>query len=145
MVSNYRIGWRNLRIISGFEFTNYSSRNVYVWKREWTRLKEKVRRDKSKWIRASSSSSSSCSAASTDLPDALSPPVFILHYSWEVFKAISCIGTKLLYTGSCWSLSLCSSMWKGPREYIGYEFVFTSPAVSCISGSSNLDSFRDGL
>ena len=33
---------------------------------------------------------------------------------------------------------------KDPLEYITHELVPTSPAVSCISGSSNLDSFRDG-
>ena len=33
---------------------------------------------------------------------------------------------------------------KGPHEYITYEFVFTSPAVPCMSGWSNLDSFSDG-
>ena len=31
----------------------------------------------------------------------------------------------------------------GPLEYISYEFVPASPAVSCMSGSSNLNSFRD--
>ncbi len=31
----------------------------------------------------------------------------------------------------------------GPTEYITYEFVPASPAVSCMSGSSNLKSFRD--
>ena len=30
------------------------------------------------------------------------------------------------------------------RSYITYELVLTSPAVSCMSGSSNLYSFRDG-
>ena len=35
-------------------------------------------------------------------------------------------------------------MWRGPREYITDELVPTSPAVTRISGSSNLDSFRDG-
>ena len=28
-------------------------------------------------------------------------------------------------------------------EYISYEFISASPAVSCMSGSSNLNSFRD--
>ena len=28
--------------------------------------------------------------------------------------------------------------------YITYELISTSPAESCMSGSSNLDSFRDG-
>ena len=31
----------------------------------------------------------------------------------------------------------------GPQEYISYEFVSASPAVSCMSGSSNLNSFRE--
>ena len=43
-----------------------------------------------------------------------------------------------------WSSCLCSSMWWGSQEYVAYEFVLTSPAVSCMSGSSNLVSFHDG-
>ena len=31
----------------------------------------------------------------------------------------------------------------GVHKYITYEFVPASPAVSCMSGSSNLNSFRD--
>ena len=31
----------------------------------------------------------------------------------------------------------------GPQEYITYEFVPASPAVSCVYGSSSLNSFRD--
>ena len=50
---------------------------------------------------------------------------------------------ELLYVGSCWSSCLCLSMWRGPQEYITYESVLTSPAVSHMSGSSNFDSFRD--
>ena len=46
--------------------------------------------------------------------------------------------------GSSESSYLYSSMWRGPWEYVAYELVLTSPAVSCMSGSSNLDSFRDG-
>ena len=41
--------------------------------------------------------SSLCGPASTDLPDPLSPPVSIVHHTREVFMAISCIGTELLY------------------------------------------------
>ena len=33
---------------------------------------------------------------------------------------------------------------QGSQEYAAYEVVPTSPAVSRMSGSSNLDSFRDG-
>ena len=88
-------------------------------------------------------SSSSCRAASTDLPDPLSPPVSIVHCSQEVFKALSCIGTDLLYIGSSWWSCLCSSMWRGQQEYVTYEFVLTSPAMSCMSAASNFYSFRD--
>ena len=34
---------------------------------------------------------------------------------------------------------------KGPQEYITHKLVPTSPTVSRMSGSSNFDSFRDGL
>ena len=36
----------------------------------------------------------------------------------------------------------CSSVWRGPHENIAYEFVLTSPAVSCMSYLSNVDGFR---
>ena len=90
------------------------------------------------------SSSSSYCTTSTDLSDPLPPLFSIVHRSRLVFKAISCIGTELLYVGSSWSSCLCSSMWKGSQEYVTYEFVPTSPAVSHMSGPSNLDSFGDG-
>ena len=53
----------------------------------------------------------------------------------------ACIGTELLYIGSS---CLCSSMWRGPQEYITYEFVPSSTLVSRMSGSSNFDSLRGG-
>ena len=34
-------------------------------------------------------------------------------------------------------------MWRGTQEYVAHEFVRTSSAVAHMSGSSNLDSFRD--
>ena len=34
-------------------------------------------------------------------------------------------------------------MCRGPQEYIAYELL-TTLAVSCVSGSFNVDSFRDG-
>ena len=40
-------------------------------------------------------------------------------------------------------LLLPGHMW-GPLEYITYELVPTSPAVTCMSGSSSVDSLRDG-
>ena len=76
----------------------------------------------------------SCHAASTDIS--------IVHCSREVFQVTSCIGTELLPIGSSCSSCLCTSIWRGPSEYITYEFVLTSPAVFHMS--SNLDSFRDG-
>ena len=39
-------------------------------------------------------------------------------------------------------LLLPGHVW-GPQEYITYELVTASPAVSCMSGSSSLNSFRD--
>ena len=36
-------------------------------------------------------------------------------------------------------------MWGGPQEYVTYESISTSPAVSRLSGSPNLDSFRDPI
>ena len=107
---------------------------------KFTKLQEKIT-PLSMWMIFASSS---CRAASRDLPDFLSPPVSIVHSSREVFKAISCIGTELLYIGSSCSSCLCSSMCRGPQEYVDYEFVLTSLAVSRMSSSSNWDSFRDG-
>ena len=95
-------------------------------------------------VQKSSSSSSSCCAISMDIPDPLSPPLPIILCFWQVFRATFHIATELLYVGSSWSSCLCSSMWRDPQEYITYELIPTSPAVSCMSGSSNFDSFRDG-
>ena len=84
-------------------------------------------------------SSSSCQGASTDFFNSLAThpyrpsllarsPGYILYW----------------YRGASWSSNFCSSMWRGLQEYITYEFVLTSPAVSCMSGSSGLDSFVMG-
>ena len=91
-----------------------------------------------------SSSSSSWHAINTDIPDPLSPPFPIVHCFQQVFRTTSRIYTELLYVGSNWSSCFCSAMWRGPQEYITYELVLTSLAVSRRSGLSNLDSFRDG-
>ena len=76
----------------------------------------------------------SCRAISTDIPNPFSPP----------FRTTSHIGTELLYVGSSWSSCLCLSMGRGPQEYVTYEFVPTSPAVSRMSSLFKLDSFHDG-
>ena len=90
------------------------------------------------------SSSSSCRAACADIPDRLSPFLPIIHRLRQVFRVTSRVLTQLLYVGSCWSSHSCTSMCGGPQEYIAYELVLASPAVSCVSGSSNLYSFCDG-
>ena len=46
-----------------------------------------------------SSSSSSCHATSTDIPDPLSTLFPIIHRFWQVLRATSCILTELLYAG----------------------------------------------
>ena len=79
------------------------------------------------WPRPSSSTSSSRRAISTDIPDALSPPLFIVHCFQQVFRVTSCIGTELLYVGSSLSPGLYSSMWRCPQEYIPCELVLTFP------------------
>ena len=49
------------------------------------------------WLRKTKTKPlSSCHAASTDLPDPLSPLVSIVHRSRQVFLATSCTATKLL-------------------------------------------------
>ena len=86
---------------------------------------------------------SSCRATSTDIPDPLPQPLSIVHRFRQVLIVTSSIGTELLYVGSCRSSCLCSSMWRDPPECITNKFVPTSLAVSCMSGFSNLDIFRD--
>ena len=81
---------------------------------------------------------SSCRATRTDIPDPFSPLLPIIHRLWQVFRATSRILTSLLYVCSSWSSCFCLAICGGPLEYITYEFVLASPAVSCMSGSSNL-------
>ena len=91
-----------------------------------------------------SSSSSSCRVINTDISDPLSSPLPIVHSLWQVLLAISSISAELLYVGSSRTSCICSSLWRGPQEYITYELVSTSPTVSRMSNSKNFDSFRDG-
>ena len=78
---------------------------------------------------SSSSSSLSCHAISTDISGPLSPPLPIVDCFWRVFRATSSICTELLYVCSSWTSCLCSSLWRGPQEYITYKLVPSSPAV----------------
>ena len=88
-------------------------------------------------------SSSSCHVASKELTEPLAWPVSIVHFYREVFRVMPCICIELLYIDYCWSSCICSSIWRGPKEYIAYEFVLTSKAVSHMPALSNLDSFRE--
>ena len=67
----------------------------------------------------------------------------IIHHFWLVLRATSRIFTEHLYFGSSWSSGFYSAIWAGLLEYITYELVPASPAVSRMSGLSNFDSFRD--
>ena len=132
-------GFRHIAIISSSSLTRNLITcycRIYVTNRRLKVQKYGIR------IRESIPSSS-CRVGSMDLPDSLSPPVSIVYCSWEVFKSISCTGTEQFYIGSSWSCCLFSSFWRGPGVYDAYEFVLTSPVVSRMSSSSNLDSFRD--
>ena len=95
-------------------------------------------------LRSKDISLSWCHAASMNLPDPLSPLDSIVHRSRDVFQATNFIGTELLYRDSSMLSYIFPSMWRGTLENIAYEFVLTSPAVSCMSGSSNLYRFHDG-
>ena len=64
----------------------------------------------------SSSSSSSCGATSSDIPDSLSPLLPVVHHFWLVLRAISRILTELLYVSSRWSPCLCSAMCRVHRR-----------------------------
>ena len=89
------------------------------------------------------SSSSPCRAASTDIHDPLPSLLSIVHRLWQVFRVTSRILTLLLNVCSSWSSCFCPAIRGCPLEYIIYELVPTSLSVSCMSSSSNLDSFRD--
>ena len=60
------------------------------------------------------SSSSSCRAASTDIPDPVSPLLPIIHRLRQVFRVTSCVLTSLLYVSSSWSSCFCTTICGGP-------------------------------
>ena len=60
--------------------------------------------------------SSSCRAASTDIPDPLSTLLPIVHRLWQVFRATSRILTELLYVCSSWSSCFCPAICGGHRS-----------------------------
>ena len=74
----------------------------------------------------------------------LSLPLPIVHRFWQVLRATSRIPTELMYVGSSWSPCFWSAMCGGPLECITHEPFPASPAVPCMSDSSNSDNFRGG-
>ena len=70
------------------------------------------------------SSSSSCRAVSTDIPDPLSSLLPIVHCFWQVLRATSRILTELLYVDSSWSSCFCSAIWRGPFSYGRYIYIY---------------------
>ena len=72
----------------------------------------------------SQSSSSSCRAASTDIPDPLPPLLPIVHRFWLVLRATSRILTELLYICSSCLSYFCSAIWGGPLQYITYIYIY---------------------
>ena len=88
---------------------------------------------------------SSCHAIGTDIPDPFSPLLSLSFITSGRSSRLHPISShEQLYVDLSWSPYFHSAMWRGPQEYITYELVPTSPAVSCMSGLSNLDSFHDG-
>ena len=88
--------------------------------------------------------SSSCRAASTGIPDPLSP-LLPFHSSppaglQDYILCPHIVAVCRFVLVVCFCTSICG----GLQEYIAYELVLASPAVSRVSGSSNLYSFRDG-
>ena len=88
--------------------------------------------------RINKSSSSSCHTFGTDTP------TLSRHLSRQILRATPHILPELLYVGSSLLPRFRSAIWRSPQKYITYGLVLTSPAVSCMSGSSNLDSFVMG-
>ena len=68
----------------------------------------------------------------------LFPSVPIIHCSQLVFQTTTSVRTELLYVSSLWSANTGSSMYRVPLKNITYEFVLSSPAVSCMPCSSYL-------
>ena len=89
------------------------------------------------------SSSSSCRAASTYIPDPLSPLLPIVHRFWQVLMATSHIPTELLYVYSSWPSCFCSAICRGLIWYKQMHFnwfhILYSSEVSRIWRKSEFD------
>ena len=88
---------------------NLTTRKEYIVK---SILPFQVTTDR-KW-KKTSSSSSSCRTASTDIPNPLLPLLPIIHRLWQVFRATSYILTELLCVCPSWPSCFCSAICRGP-------------------------------
>ena len=73
----------------------------------------------------------------------LSLPISPSSIAPSRFSRLHPVSAQFRFWLSCRSSCLCSSIWRGPQEYVIYEVIPTSQVVSRIFGSSNLDSFRE--
>ena len=80
-----------------------------------------------------------CCAASMDFPDPLYHPSFLPGLPDYILYWHRAPVDRLLLVNQFFLIHV-----KGPWEYITYEFILIYPAVSCMSGLSNLGGFRDG-
>ena len=71
-----------------------------------------------------------------EFSDFLSPSVPIIHHSWQIFYTAYIVQTELIDVSLCWSANTGMSMCNSPSENVAYRFIFTSPAVPSMSGSS---------
>ena len=127
------------------------SKKVYKWsklfKESWNRIQDEVRSDRhtvARTLKMKDSvnalifancivTSSLCCAARTDFPDSLTTHLYCP-------SLLAGLPGYILY----WHRAAVDRFFAPPREYIAYEFILTSPAVSWMSGSCNLDGFHDG-
>ena len=73
------------------------------------------------------------------VPSAQISPTLFCHPSLSSITSGRSSGLHPVFSQSCCSSRpscFCTAMWRGPLEYITYELVPTSPAVSCMSGLS---------
>ena len=91
---NQRKKKKQLKIVSTAKHAALGIQKDISIKIRWLKVRDRICwKSGQKWtlrnVTLKTHKSSSCQAASTDLPNLLSPPVSIVYCSWEVFKAIS--------------------------------------------------------
>ena len=56
-----------------------------------------------------------------------------IHCAWQVFLIESCVRAELFLVNYCWLVNTITTMWRDLLVNVTYQFVFSSPAVSCMS------------